>query len=365
MKVTRLSDSDSARGENIRIFRAISFVFLAVVFLHSSVLAKRKDDVVILENGDRMTGEIKSLAQGVLSFKAYYMADPVQLDWKRVTRIESKDNFIITLTSGSLYSGVLDLAPPERDFGENFVIREGKNTIKVRQEEVIKVVPTEESFLKQLNGSIDYGFNYTSGNEQYQSQLTATANYRKGAQYFMGSTSISFSGQSGGERSNRYNFNLGYRRVFREKWFGGGLIDFLSSDQQSLDLRTSVGALLGRSILLTDRSNLSLAGGMVITRERYDPASGLEPLSTNAEALIGVDFYTFRFKTTEITSRLVIYPSLTVPGRVRAQLDSNLKIQIFKDFYWSFNLYENYDNKPPVSAKKNDLGISSSFGWKF
>jgi Protein of unknown function, DUF481 len=352
-------------GNQIRICRTIALVFLAVLCMCLSAFAKRKDDVVILNNGDRMTGEIKSLEQGVLSFKADYMADAVRLDWKKVTRIESKDHYIITLTSGNLYTGSLDLVAPDRDFAENFVIRVGNGTVKARQEEVIKLLPTEAKFLQQLNGSIDYGFSYTSGNTQYQSQLTAATNYRRGSQYVTGNTSITFSGQSGGDRTARYSVDLGYRRLLRERWFAGGVLDFLSSDQQSLDLRTTAGALFGRSILLTDRTSFSVGAGMVVTRERYEPSSGLEPRATNAEVLIGLDFHTFRFKTTDITSRLVVYPSVTVPGRVRIALDSNLKIEIFKDFYWSLNLYENFDSKPPVTARRNDLGISSSFGWKF
>ena len=47
------------------------------------------------------------------------------------------------------------------------------------------------------------------------------------------------------------------------------------------------------------------------------------------------------------------------------QTTSDLNIKIAKDFYWGFHLYENFDSKPPVQADKNDLGISTSLGWKF
>jgi hypothetical protein len=156
-----------------------------------------------------------------------------------------------------------------------------------------------------------------------------------------------------------------YRKLLRERWFAGGVLDFLSSDEQSLELRTTAGGMLGRILVSTERTNFSVGGGMAVTRERYNPSSGLDPLATNAEAMIGLNFNTFRFKTTDISSRLVVYPSITVPGRMRIELDSNLRIEIFKDFYWSLNLYENFDSKPPVNARRNDLGISSSFGWKF
>lgn len=356
--------SESGRM-NIRLCRRIALIFFAVVCLHSSVVAKRKDDVVVLHNGDRMTGEVKSLDHGILSFKADYMAEAVRLDWKRVARVESKDYFIITLTSGNLYTGLLELAAPDRDAGENFVIRADKGTVKVSQDEVISVLPTEGKFHQQLNGKIDYGFGYTSGNSQYQSNLSASTNYRRGKHYFAASTNITLNGQTDSDRTARYSVDFGYRRLFRGNWFAATILEFLRSEQQSLDLRATAGGLLGRSVVVTDRTNLSIGAGMVVSRERYNPALGVEPRSTNVEALVGMDFFTFRFKTTDISTRVMVYPNVTEPGRVRLGMDSSLRIEIFKDFYWGLTLYENFDSRPPVNFKRNDLGVNTSFGWKF
>jgi hypothetical protein len=357
------SQDTSRRKAQARL--TLVFLSFVILFAQSTTCAGAKDDIVTFTNGDRMTGEVKSLERGELRFKADYMVEAVRLDWKRLARIESKSSYIVTLISGQLYTGTIRLASPGVDGADNFVIRAGNQSFKVGRDEVIRILPFETRFLQQLNGSVDYGFGYTSGNSQYQSQVSATANYRKGSNSITGSTNVEFSGQSGGSSTARYDVYLDYRRLFRERWFAGGLLNFLSSEQQSLDLRTTAGALLGRSLLLTDRTNLSLGAGMVVARERYKPTASLNPLATNADVLIGLDFYTFRFKTTDISSRLLVYPSITLPGRVRMELDSRLRIEVFKDFYWSLNLYENFDNQPPINAKRNDLGISSSFGWKF
>jgi hypothetical protein len=343
-----------------------AFILLLVLATISiPAFAKRTDDVVVLVNGDRMTGEIKNLTQGVLSFKSEYMEDSVRLNWQRVSRIESKDTYLITLTTGDVVTGSLALAPSDTELSPNFVIHALTGTISMRQQEVIRILPLEERIIKRINGSIDYGFSYNSGNTQYNSQLSATANYRKESTYLAASGNVQFSGQKEGSRTARYYGDLSYRNYFRQKTFGGAMVSLLSSEQQSLDLRTTVGGILGRSLLLTERTNISAYAGVAYTRERYYPVPGLEPRASNVEAVIGLDFYTFRFKTTDISSRLVVYPSMTEPGRVRMALDSNLKIEIFKDFYVGLNLYENFDSRPPVNALKNDLGISTSIGWKF
>jgi hypothetical protein len=63
-----------------RLFAALAAAFLALG-LASPVFAKRKDDVVVMKNGDCFTGEIKGLQQGELIFKSSYMKDSVRLDW--------------------------------------------------------------------------------------------------------------------------------------------------------------------------------------------------------------------------------------------------------------------------------------------
>src|SRR2546430_5614213 len=99
----------SIRG---RLFAASGIVLRALA-LASSAFAKRKDDVVVMKNGDRFTGEIKGLQQGELIFKSSYMKDSVRLDWRDVARVESKDNFIVELRSGKRLTGIIEKTASE------------------------------------------------------------------------------------------------------------------------------------------------------------------------------------------------------------------------------------------------------------
>jgi hypothetical protein len=329
-----------------------------------TAFAKNADDVVVLKNGDRLTGEIKSLQRGELKIKADYMAEAVRLDWARIERIESKSIFMISLVNGKLFTSVMRLLPANSTETANFVIGSSDKAIRVQQVEVIRILPAETGFWKALEGSIDFGFSFTSGNDQYQTELIAATTYRTGDHSFTASTDSAFSGQTQGSSTTRNEFNFDYRKQLTPRWFAGGLLNFLSSDQQSLSLRTTVGGLIGRNLKQTENTRLSLLGGMAGTRENYSASLG-KPKATNADALAGLDFNTFRFKTTDIRTRLYFFPSLTTPGRMRLQLNSDLRIKIVSDLYWGFHLYENFDSKPPVSADKNDLGVSTSLGWKF
>src|SRR5579859_6289176 len=80
-----------------RVTAALCFGCLAIQVAE----AKSNLDVVVMKNGDRLTGEIKGLENGFLYFKAAYMAETVPLDWKLVDRLSSADEFNVLLTDGS------------------------------------------------------------------------------------------------------------------------------------------------------------------------------------------------------------------------------------------------------------------------
>jgi Protein of unknown function, DUF481 len=339
-------------------------IVIVSLMLVCSANAKNVDDVVILKNGDRLTGEIKGLQRGELKIKADYMAEAVRLDWSKVERIESKSTFIISLVDGKLFTSGMRLLPSNSDRAANFIIGPSDTALHVHQLDVIRILPVEPGFWKRLEGSIDFGFSFTSGNDQYQTGLTATATYRTGDNSYTASIDSAFSGQTEGTSVARRQFTFEYRKQLTPRYFVGGFFDLLQSDQQSLDLRTSVGGLVGRNLRQTESSRISAFGGVVGTREKYSTVPG-KPESTNADALAGVEVNIFHFKATDIGSRFSLFPSLTTPGRMRMLTTSDLRIKIVKDLYWGFHLYENFDSKPPVRADKNDLSISTSLGWKF
>jgi Protein of unknown function, DUF481 len=348
----------------LRISLTLVVIAFAVLFNVSSANAKRTDDVVILKNGDRMTGEVKGLSRGELRFKADYMAEAVRLDWVRVKSLESKDRFLVYLTDGKLLTDFVRLVSSNHTATENFSIGLNSSAMRVRQLDVLRIVPVEEKFWSQLEGNIDFGFNFTSGNDQYSTELNASATYRRDKDTVTASVDSVFSGQSEGSSTARKEFTLNYQRQLSPRWYVGGLFDLLSSDQQSLQLRTTVGGLVGRNVVQTERTRMSVFGGVAGTRENYS-AVVAQDRTTNADAIAGVDFTTFRFTTTDVTSRFIVFPSLTTPGRFRLQLNTDWRLKLAKDLYWGLHLYENLDTKPPVRADKNDFGISTSLGWKF
>lgn len=336
-----------------------------VLLVASPLFGKRKDDMVVMKNGDRFTGEIKDLQHGELIFSSSYMKDDVYLDWNQVETIQSKDTFIVALRNGERVTGFISKEITPGDGGKNFKIIAAGSAVEVNPSEVIAIGQREGSAWNQLTGSVNYGFSFASGNSATSSSLGADVAFRNTKNSVMVATTSQFNSQTNAENTNRFTLDSQYIRMVTNKWLAAGLFSLLKSNQQNLDLRSTYGGAFGRRLVQTDRTALVALGGAVYTHESYVPQPGTEPVRNNVESLAGLTFSTFRFKTMNVNSQLLLFPSLSDPGRLRLSSQSNLRIELIRNFYWNFQLYENYDTRPPIDAPKNDLGITTSVGWTF
>jgi putative salt-induced outer membrane protein YdiY len=346
------------------VFTKIAVLALALLLSYTA-FAKRKDDVVIMKNGDKFTGEIKGLQFGELMFKSDYMKDSVHLDWERVADLESKDTYIVTLSDGRRVTGTVSRKMIQAEDKQEFEISSADSIVEIAPPDVITINQREASFWNQLTGSIDYGFGFTSGNNSTNSSLGANVAFNTTKNSIALATSSQFDSQKNAKNTNRFTFDSQYGRTITTNWIAAGLFSMLKSNQQDLELRSTYGGGLGRRLIQTDKTTLLAIGGAAYSHESYFPQPGTEPVVNNVEALLGLKFSTFRFKTLNINSQAFLFPSLTDAGRFRFTSQSNLRIELLRNFNWNFQFYENYDTRPPVNAPKNDLGVTTSLGWTF
>jgi hypothetical protein len=251
-------------------FRGLFLIGLVMSLLASPLSAADKTDQIWLKNGDHLTGEIKKLQLGIFYFKPKYALNSIEIDWTLVDRIDSVERFNVILTNGVTYSGIIRKISESGDAADFTIVDDGM-IVQVHRLEVVNIQTQKPSFLAQLNGSIDYGFSYVSGNNQVQSSLGANAAYRGEKNQMSSSLSSSFSGQSDAEDTTRESFSGDYSRILTPKYFLTGLSALLSSSQQQLDLRVTFGGAFGRTLIRTDRTAFAAALGAVASRKSIRP----------------------------------------------------------------------------------------------
>jgi len=77
------------------------------------------------------------------------------------------------------------------------------------------------------------------------------------------------------------------------------------------------------------------------------------------------ELFSFQDPEIDITTTLTVLPSFSNWGRIRADLDTRIQFELFKDFSWSATVFDNYDSRPPEGNETNDFGITTSVGWSF
>jgi putative salt-induced outer membrane protein YdiY len=174
--------------------------------------------------------------------------------------------------------------------------------------------------------------------------------------------STSFSRQDGASNISSLNAVFAYSRQFSGRWFYTGLLAGQQSSQLSLDIRGTVGGGLGRYLVRSNKVDFALWGGVGYSRERF----------TNQDAddlpigIVAADFeyFTFGDLTTSLSSKLSVVPVLT-EGRVRLNFMTQYKREVVNNLYLTLSLTEIFDSKPPETANKNDLSLTTSIGWSF
>jgi hypothetical protein len=344
--------------------------FLLVLFTLTGICSARaKKDVIQFNNGDRITCEIIKLEKGYLYVKLDYADGTVAMDWSKIARIESPQSFVVADKGGNRYTGSLQQVTSEETpegTEEPRVEVTGVSTSEVvSTKEVVGINRTDTSFWQNLHGGLNAGFNFAKQQSRTQYNFQANALFQRAKWGATADYQSSFSG--GGDVSNlRNDVKLNTTRQLRNTHnFYMGLAEFLQSNEQQLNLRTTLGGSVGHVFTNTNNSFVTGFGGIVWNREQYSSEATTGQTGDSAEAVLGTQLNFFRFKTTNILANASVYPSITDPGRVRFNLNTSVKLRIAKDLYWNFGYYLDVDSRPPQNLPKTDYGSTSGLGWTF
>jgi putative salt-induced outer membrane protein YdiY len=333
-----------------------------IILLCLPAQAKRKD-LVIMKNGDRLTGEVKKLEHGVLYVDLPYTSGSIGVDWLQVERVQSSGGFQVVLKNGERVAGTIEKNTPTEATDKDFAIHAAEGEVRASAPDVVTVESQKRSFWRQLTGTIDLGYNFSSGNNQTSLSANANANYLSTKWLIGNSVDSSFSGQSGGSKSNLLEVQTIDGRFLSRSSFLMGIGDFLHSSQQDLSLRTTLGGGYGRYLIRSNHNTLAWLGGVVYTHENF--ATSDQSPNQNVEALLGLQYQMFHFDRYNLDSQVLVYPGLTDAGRIRLTTKTTFTLKLVNNFHIDFSFLDNFDSSPPFNAKRNELGVSNTLGWTF
>src|SRR5271154_705393 len=138
-------------------------------FLASPGFSRPKIDVIVMNNGDRITGEIKNLQNGVLHVDLDYVDGTIQINWLKVARMESKLLFRVSLQDGSIYSA--NVVSREALPGTPIQIEiqpVGEEPQVIDRSKIVGMTQTSDSVWQRFSGNLNLGSTYSKGNSTTQ-----------------------------------------------------------------------------------------------------------------------------------------------------------------------------------------------------
>jgi len=340
--------------------RSIAFSYLILLSIPVAVSAAPKTDVIIFENGDRLTGEVKSLERGRLRFNTD-ATGTIAIEWDDIAYLESDQNIQVETEQGERYLGHISRGGTEFQT----VIETRSGPIELESMNVVLMTPIEERGVSRLDGDVTAGYNFAKSSEVQQLHFGLDMNYRTETRIFGFEADATISDSETSETNQRQSVDLNYTRLLQDRWIMGGALLLDRNDQLGIDLRTSIAVGGGRILRQSNSTNLAIQGGLQLSREN---TSGGTSSEDTVEAFGSLHWDWFRYDSPELdlSSELKIIPNLTETGRGRGELDISLKWEMIEDLFWELSFYDAYDSDPVVpGAEKNDFGVNTSLGYEF
>lgn len=333
------------------------FLILLFLFIGSSLFSQK--DSIVLNNGNKIVGEIKSLDQSVLTMKTSYSDSDFKLKWYRVKEIYSNNLFIIALSNGNRVNATINTDSINK---KKVLINTGGYVLETEIDNVILLDAIGKNFFSRISAEFDMGITLTKANNSKQFTANASLGYVANKWSINSTFNSVLSSQDEVEDIKRIEGNLSFQRFLPKDWYLATSANFLSNNEQKLQLR-STGRIGGGYYFKHNNSLQFGAGaGLAYNNESFtDPSL---PSKNSLEIYFGTEFNKYDIGDLSLLTSIFAYPSITEKGRFRTDFKFDMKYDLPWDFYIKTGITYNYDNQPAEGATKGDYVFQTSFGWE-
>lgn len=364
---------------SMRLPVCFAFSVLAPTLLILTSAPALRADIVVLKNGDRLTGTAVKLDGGKLTFKTAY-ADAIAIAWDQVTSLTTAQPLVLPTPKGKLNVTVVERS----DAGLVLTTATGPVTLPATEVTVLRSPADQQAYEASLNPgwahawtgaanvslalargnseTTTFGIGFTAARPTRNDKTSLYANtlYSTNAN----STPTTSANASGG--GARYDHNLN-PRLFA---FGSG--DFYSDALQELNLRSILGGGFGWHASKTPKQTFDVMGGLVWTHESYSAVAATATttaMASTVNSFPALDFgeqYTRKLGAGSLfTEQASIYPDLSSLGQYQFTLNTTFSTKLAKIFNWTTTFSDNYTSFPPAGTLDNDLVLTTGLGVNF
>ena len=330
-------------------------LLLLLVLFQTSALAD-KTDVVVLKNGDKVTGEVKRVGAGILEFSTDTMGT-VHIEWRFIAKIFSDTNQSIDTIDGRRYFGKLTAL----EGGDVIGIQTATELVELPTEEMFSAWPVQANFWDRSDFDISVGLDYQKSTDIADFTLSSDWAHRRPDRLTEASLRSTITTQSDGTDQRRSQLQFAHQFALPNNRFKSWLGNIETNESLGLDFRVYAGGVFGNYLVRRNSGWLSVGYGLIGMHENFQ--DGTDKTGVEGVGNVSINYFRFADPERSLTARFTLFPSLTESGRVRTDFRTTFKLEFISDLFWSMEAYYQSDNEPSAGSPEEDYGLTTSVGW--
>jgi hypothetical protein len=347
--------------------RLLWAMVLLLGFVSGAAWTHPKTDIVKLYNGDRLTGEVKTLFGGILEFDTEAMGI-LKIEWQEITSLNSKYHYEVRLSEGTRYYGTITegASPGEMQLTDVY------GTHNLNWLEVVELRVIEKGFKNRIDIYLSAGYSYTKASSVGQTSFNTEMSYEdEKTRNLLTGRIVNTNTDSGTTTSQKMDLSrsVSIDETGRYRMINGS---YETNDEMSLDHRVSLGVGLGKYFFDTHKMRWAGRAGLQILTEKTTLIDAQDQTYNetlqSAELTLTTNFSVWRFDSPELdlNFNFSVYPSLTESGRVRSDTDLRFRWELVEDLFWDITAFGTFDNKDDTENGADfDYGITTGVGWEY
>ena len=329
------------------------FTILFLFILFSRAIAHA--DIIVLSNGDTLTGTITELSKDQLAVDTEY-GKGLSIDWGKVVSIEMQEIHFIELKDEQTVRGKIKTNREgwflEDKSGQLIALAKEQIHSFSRKKPKYWILEYDLSY-QQENGNISSDYFRTSLNVKKKKRKY---NLIFEASYAHGETEEEVS-------ADRWDIFFKYDHLMTKKIYRRGFFFFERDRVKGIDRRFQAGPAIGYRFY--DKETLSLSSDVGTLREETKYENGNH--DSEFKGLWNIDFSYVPFPEIRFEAMFRWIQGFDEARDYEINSEASLSVPLIGGFFLKAGVIDRYDNKPQPGVKRNDttLLVSLSYRTKF
>jgi putative salt-induced outer membrane protein YdiY len=309
-------------------------------------------DEVRLKNGDRLTGEAVSLANGTLTFKT--TLGELRIPWRDVTSLAVDKAVFVTVGSNPPILTAFDAA----DATGYVTLMPGGRVLLT---DIAALTPKYPGW--ELAGGAGAGIVQTAGNTQVNNLRVSADFMLKGPHdRYTATAAATHAKDRGVETARNWSATGKYDRFLTSRFFANVNAVFTNDRFRDIDLRSAAGAGVGLQVVDVPRAKLTVSGGVGLVDENF--------------ISIADDRYTAAYESAGLQVQLVPgraelfhshdgYFEISKGDKMFFRTQSGIRFSLAAGFVATIQEDVDYDRRPSPGRRQIDRTFALTLGYRF